>query len=373
MMDAFRKGARLEQVSDHEKGGGKVQMKAMSISIAALALLALGIGGSVALRDSDPRSERPSSQTVSSWPDVVTANGVVEGVRPEAALRPEVSGNIAVVYVCENQEVYRGQLLMELRNATHKHQVVLAEAEVEVAKANRDRLRNGEREETRKAAASAEKAKHAIYLRARLECERQAALMTNKSSSKEQYDASYYQMQKAKADWDQAKAEKELAEAPARADEMAAAEGRIRAAEARLLLAREELEKTRLVAPSNGRILQVHGEPGEWAGPTSAQPMILMANLSKRRVRTFVEELDAARLGVGQKAAVTADGLPGRDFTGIVSELMPRMGRRTPLTDAPGEYRDLYFREVLIDLAAGDELPLNLRVRVRIHTHSEQR
>jgi hypothetical protein len=42
------------------------------------------------------------------------------------------------------------------------------------------------------------------------------------------------------------------------------------------------------------------------------------------------------------------------------------MGRRAPQTDAPGEYKDLYFREVVIDPDDAGELPLNLRVQARI-------
>jgi hypothetical protein len=44
------------------------------------------------------------------------------------------------------------------------------------------------------------------------------------------------------------------------------------------------------------------------------------------------------------------------------------MGKRAPQSDAPGEYKDVYYREVLIDLDAGVELPTNLLVRVRIAT-----
>jgi multidrug resistance efflux pump len=112
--------------------------------------------------------------------------------------------------------------------------------------------------------------------------------------------------------------------------------------------------------------LQVYAEPGEAVGPTSAQPVMLLADLSRRRVRAFIEELDVARVQVGQKAVVTADGLPGKEFTGTVALVLPRMGKRAPQTDAPGEYKDVYFREVLIDLKQADQLPTNLRVHIRV-------
>jgi hypothetical protein len=44
------------------------------------------------------------------------------------------------------------------------------------------------------------------------------------------------------------------------------------------------------------------------------------------------------------------------------------MGKRAPQSDAPGEYKDVYFREVLIALDRADTLPTNLRVHVRIRT-----
>jgi HlyD family secretion protein len=167
------------------------------------------------------------------------------------------------------------------------------------------------------------------------------------------------------AEYNRAKAEHDRVEAPPRADELALAEGRVAGAEARLRLAQEELNKTRVVAPFSGRVLQVYVEAGEMANPTSAQPLLLLADLSKRRVRAFVEELDAARVQLGQNVRITADGLPGKEFSGKVGVVLPRMGKRSLQSDAAGEYKDLYFRETLIDLDTHDDVPLNLRVQVR--------
>jgi multidrug resistance efflux pump len=115
-------------------------------------------------------------------------------------------------------------------------------------------------------------------------------------------------------------------------------------------------------------VLRVYAEPGELAGPpgTSAQPILLFADLSRRRVRTFIEELDASRVKVGQSAVVTCDGRPGEEFRGTVREVLPRMGKRSLKTDAPEEYKDVFFREVLVELAKGADLLLHLQVRVQI-------
>ena len=142
---------------------------------------------------------------------------------------------------------------------------------------------------------------------------------------------------------------------------------------ARARAAEAELAKTRLTALAAGRVLQVFAEPGETASPTSAQPVLILADLSQRRVRAFVEELDVDRVGVGCRATVTADGLPGQTFTGQVALVLPRMGKRAPQSDAPNEMKDMYYREVLIDLDGAHDLPTNLRVQVRIEASAQEK
>jgi multidrug resistance efflux pump len=325
-----------------------------------------GMIGKLALRAGSPASASGRHGSVPGGE--VAANGVVEGARPEVALRPEVAGTIAAIPSRENHDVSEGDVLVELRNDSQKAQVAQAQSDLTLAQARLERLLNGARSERRKAAAAVANARKAMYLQAKAEYERSADLLRSRSISREQVDAAYYKMQRTQAEWQEARSEHALAVAPARADEVKAARAQVAAARARLQAAQAELAKTRLVAPFAGRVLQVFAEPGETAGPATAQPVLLLADLSRRRVRAFVEELDVARVRAGQKAVVTADGLPGVEFTGEVAATLPRMGKRAPQSDTPGEYKDVYYREVLIDLDKADDLPINLRVQVRILT-----
>jgi multidrug resistance efflux pump len=296
----------------------------------------------------------------------VAANGVVEGARPEVAMRPEIVGTIAAIYFRENQQVEKGELLIELVNEERRQKVALAEAELATARADLDRLHNGERAEKRAAFKANASARRAIQLQAQKDWERIERARAGRAASQEQSDAAYYHLLRAKAELEQAEVEHALVEAPPRQDEVAAAEGRVRAAEARVRLAQAELAKTRLRAPTRGQVLRVYAEPGELAEPRSVQPVLVFADLSQRCVRAFVEELDASRVKVGQSAVVTCDGLPGQEFRGTVREVLPRMGKRSLRTDAPEEYKDVYFREVIVELVGGAELLLNLQVRVQI-------
>jgi multidrug resistance efflux pump len=279
-------------------------------------------------------------------------------------MRPEIAGTVRVINVTEDQSVEAGAVMVELENAVQQADVRLSEADLEVAVAERDRLRNGERAEKRKSAAALTESSRALYLQAKAQYER--SRRAGIGVSHEQLDREFFAQRHAEAQWKKAEAENALIEAPARADEMAAAEGRILAARARLARAQGALAKTRLCAPFAGRILRVHVEKGDFVGPNSTQPLLVLADLSKRRVRCFVEELDALRVQAGWQATVTVDGLPGREFAGYVTTVLPRMGKRAPQADDPTEYKDVYYREALIDLDGADDLPLNLRVRARL-------
>jgi RND family efflux transporter MFP subunit len=276
------------------------------------ALLIAGVSavGTVWLRADRPAEARRAQ---GANPTLVAANGVVEGVRPEVALRPEVTGNIATIPFRENELVKTGDLLVELGNEAQKCQVDLAKAAVAEARAEHQQCK-AESERTHRLGAGV--------------------------VGRERFDADHF------------KAQKSLA--------------KLEEAEAKLRLAQAEFAKTRLTAPCAGRVLRVYAEPGEQAGPMTAQPVLLLCDDSRRRVRAFIEELDVHRVAIGQRAEVTCDGLPGRTFSGRVAQVLPRMGRRSLTTDAPEEYKDVYSREVLIDLEGGTELALHLRVKATI-------
>jgi multidrug resistance efflux pump len=342
-------------------------MKGLSLVLIVAAVLA-GAGVRFLLREEGRAGDPSLGKLTSELPDHVAANGVVEGARPEIALRPEMAATITAIPFRENQGVKQGMLLAELQNETQKQQVAFADAEVKIAKATLDRLVHGERAERRKALAGVEKSKQALYDQAKTDHERNRSLLTSRAISQEKFDGDYFRMLQTQAELESARAERQLADADAQPDEVNAAQARVAAAQARLRLVEAELAKTRLLAPCDGVVLQVYAEPGELAGPATPQPLLIFADLSQRRIRAFIEELDAARVQVAQKAVVTADSFPGRELTGVVSVVVPRMGKRSPQTDTPGEYRDLYFREVLIDLDGAQDVPPNLRVRVVIET-----
>jgi multidrug resistance efflux pump len=337
-------------------------MKKTVIIAVVIGILA-GVGGRFMLHGSAAGTK---ADTAAQGEPVATvaANGVVEGVRPESALRAETVGAIARICVHENDKVEAGQLLAELANGPQEANVALARAELGVAEQQLKKLEAGERPQTRSRAKAEVEAKAVAYDLARRDYER--AQQSRMGVSASDQDSARTRLNLAKADWEKAKADLAAIEEGTRPEDIDVGRRQVEAARAKLKVAQAELARTRVTAPYGGRVLQVLAEPGEAAGPTSARPIMILADLSKRRVRAFIEEFDVGRIRVGQPAVATADGLPGQEFPGHVAVVLDLMGKRGAPSDAPGEYKDVYFREVLIDLDGGQELPLNLRVQTRI-------
>ncbi len=339
-----------------------------TIVIAVIVGVVAGISGRMALKGQAGPTE---ADTAAQPPvELVAANGTVEGKHPEVCLRPEVAGTITAINVRENATVSRGQVLAELSNESQKAQVALARAELAGARQHLTKLENGERTQVIARAKAVEAAKHAAYTLAQDDYQR--AQNARGGISAGEFDKARTQLTLTRAEWDQAKADLAMLMEGTRAEDLAAARSQVEVAEAKVHVAEAELAKTRLTAPTDGKILQVFEEPGEMASPTSAQPVFIMADMAGRRVRAFVEELDVERVRAGMPATVTADGLPGRTFVGKVAVVLPRMGKRAPQSDAANEMKDLYYREVLIDLDNGDDLPTNLRVQVRIQAATRE-
>lgn len=315
----------------------------------------------------DQRSQSPpSSPSTLPESDTVYATGRVEGATPEVALRPEIPGRIAEVCVREGDVVKAGTLLLRLDAAAAEQQVLRMQAEANLAEALRLRLENGAHEQERIEAKAIWDAKQAELTRARLTWERSAQLGGKASVSQQDLDNQRGELDAITCQVSAAKARWEFLNAPPRQEEVQIARARCAAAAAELQLARIQLAKTELRAPAHGQVLKLNCEPGELTGPGAVDPPVLLADTRQMRVRAFVEELDARRIQLGQRARILLAKGSDTFLGGTVVELAPRMSRKQSWSDQPDERFDMKTREVVIELGTSGELPVGLFVEVEI-------
>lgn len=163
-----------------------------------------------------------------------------------------------------------------------------------------------------------------------------AGLLNKKAKAKQDYDAAVRRLNNLKGtanelDLSEAEADLMLAEAQlaiAERDfemyqkgpdpaEVALAEERIANAETQLEAALAALDDQILQAPFDGIISELYVHANEWIAP--GQTVMLLADLDHLRVETTdLNEIDVARVNIGDKVSVTFDALPDVMVVGTV-------------------------------------------------------
>jgi HlyD family secretion protein len=209
--------------------------------------------------------------------------------RRRAELSSEIGGRVAELPAQKGQRVTRGALLMRVADADYRAQVRVQESAVTAARSTRTEvcrqaeLASSELARNRKLAAEAIVSAEILD---QLQSRRDGAVAACESAG-----------------------------------------SGIRQAEAALAVARANLEKTVLKAPFDGIVADVTTEVGEWITPSPPglpiPPVIVLYDDAEAYVSSPMDEVDVAKVHVGQTARVTLDAYPGRSFPARVTRVAP--------------------------------------------------
>lgn len=294
--------------------------------------------------------------------DLIAAPGRTEALSEEIRVSSELSGRLHSVPVEEGDRVRKGQVLAQIENEDYIARVASAEASLAERQAELSRTINGARSQERRAAEASLQAAKAVLENARREAERRRNLADHAMISRdeaERYERAY---QVAQAEYERASQEFSLVDADAREEDRRRAEAAVAAAQAQLAEARAYLEKTYIRSPLDGVVLRKFRHPGESVSTQFDSPIVTVADDSSLRVRLDVDEVDVARLRVGQHAFVTAEAYGTQKFAGHVIRVGRILGKKNVRTDEPSERVDTKILETLVELDPGQKLPLGLRV-----------
>lgn len=331
------------------------------------------------------KSEEKESTNIS-----FVAPGVIEPISEEIEVGSEIPGKLKEVKVSEGDEVLKGQTIAILENKdfvaavdraetrinTLQKQRATAIARIAIAKADRNRIANGERREKRvEAKRSFEETLPAIK-QAQNEVKRRERLFASGDISKEELERSKESLESLEKRSLARRESFNVVNAPARADDITKADAAIRLQEAQvkefdgliteakseIRAARANLTKTIVRSPITGIVLRKRMLDGESVSPESSTGIITVADTSELRIRVDVDESDVAKVVDGQRVYATADAFGDKRFTGKVIRIGSIMGRKNFDTEEPREKVDTKILEVLVKLQEGQELPLGLRV-----------
>jgi HlyD family secretion protein len=237
----------------------------------------------------------------------------------EIRIAPEITGRLASVAVHAGQAVHKGDLLAVLDNPEMTASVGEAKAAAASAKAERDRVYAGLRAEQVASLYRNVETAQANLLLAEQEQARAAALAMRDFGSRQKLDESNASLAKARADLDLKQARLAEARAGPTAEERALADARVALAEATVADLQARLDKTRLVAPSDGTVGVLVAEPGE---VVPVGKPVLTLNVGTERWFAFtMREDDLGPLTVGSEVMLTTGD--GRRIAARVTELRP--------------------------------------------------
>lgn len=281
---------------------------------------------------------------------VVGGNGVVEPADRETRVAAQVTAVVVAVAVKEGQHVKKGELLVQLDDAVERAALESAKAEVAAERANSSRVQRGLRVEDKDAAsADAQAAKARADLSASV-LTRTEQLAKSGAATPDELERARRTAQTDQATYRASEARLRAAEAGSRVEEVSFQRARTLGAEARLAQAEAQVARLAVRAPIDGEVLQVKVRPGELYSFQASEPLIVMGDTSKLRVRMDLDERDVAKVKAGAAAYVTANAFGAQRFPGKVVELGRRFGRKNIRTDDPVEKNDTKVLEIVIEL-----------------------
>lgn len=334
--------------------------KSNLVLLAGGILFALPAANLVRSRGREVPASEPGSHSASST--LIAAPGRIEAASEEIRVSSELSGRLKSVNVEEGDRVQQGQVLAEIENDDYRARVAAAEAELRQRQAELRRLVNGARMQERREAEASMQAAKAVLVNAKSEAERRRGLADRNVISRDEAERFERGYQVARAQYEQASQHFALVDAEAREEDRAHAEAAVATARAQVAEARAYFEKSFIRAPLSGVILRKLRHTGESVSTQFDSPVITMADDSTLRVRLDVDESDVSKLRVGQQAYVTAEAYGTHPFRGHVIRIGRILGKKNIRTDEPSEHVDTKILETLVELDAGQQLPLGLRV-----------
>lgn len=343
------------------------------IVLATLVLLGTGPGRqarlAVASAEPDNKSSRAEAGRAPQGRRVF-ASGFVEGAQREVPLQFEITGRLLKCLVEVGERVPAGKPLAELQADVLELRHAEAVAQWKLATKELERLLKGASTDARKAARTAARASE-LQLFEEVDVFDQAKSAAQKGTlSPEKFEQARMRYAKSVAEFNALRQHAELLEAQADKEDVAVAEARVSLAESAVRTADALLKQAVLVAPQAGSIVVINAEVGELQGPQSTQPTMVLMDLSQRRVRAYVEELDAMNVSVGQRVSVTADTKPQSRYLGTITHCAQFVTPKRHEHLMPGERFDLRLREILIDLPETCDLVVGLPVEVAIEPNA---
>ena len=289
------------------------------------------------------------------------APGKVEPASGEIKILSSTVGRVAEVVANAEEQVSAGELLIRLDESDARAQLARARAQLAMQKrARNDEAASGKAAQRRKLEDAVADAEIAVF-EAQSALDLTIAAKRRGSASQAAVEEAQTRLGRLQEKLNDQQTELRRVEAQSGMPLPTHSEGQFNVARAELSGAHAALEKMRIRAPTNGKVLRVNTKVGEMVGPSSTQYLVLLGDISKLRVRAEVDEADFMEIKTARQVLVRAGAFPDREFSGKISFIAPIFGGPRIST---GKTEDTTVVEVLAELADPGPLPVGMKVEV---------
>ncbi len=165
-----------------------------------------------------------------------------------------------------------------------------------------------------------------------------------------------------------------------RKQDVSVAQAQLLAAKAQLTSAETSLKRIVLLiarltvrAPRGGTIIQVNIRAGEYAATSPKAPAMILGDTGKLQVRADIDEQNATRIRVGQKAYAYLKGDPNVTFPLDFIRVEPYVIPKVSLTGSSTERVDTRVLQVIYSLVRPAEPPLYVGQQVDVFIEAPDR
>jgi membrane fusion protein (multidrug efflux system) len=293
--------------------------------------------------------------------NITTDNAFIESnIHPVSA---RIAGTVTAVHVQDNQQVKKGDLLVELDPSDYRVAMEKAEAAVGVALNET----SGDTSLVAAARAAVQSAK-ARQEQASLDLKRGEALYGREVIPREQLDRLQTNQRVANAQLLEAQEQLKKAEAVAGITGGPGSKARVRQKQAELSESRLRLGYTRITAPVDGYITRKGVETGATIQP--GQALMAVVSLNGSWITANYKESQLTHIRPGQKVSFKVDAYPGKAFSGTVESIMAGTGAAfslLPPENASGNYVKVVQRipvKIMINQASDPDHQLRVGMSV---------
>jgi HlyD family secretion protein len=293
-----------------------------------------------------------------------SAPGRVEGGGDVLSLGTSATGTIAELLVRAGDRVQAGQHLVRVECRNIERELEARESDLAASEAVFARVSHGSRPEEIAIGVANVNLAEARLQEAEKQYQRAQTLHEGVTVTRVQIDQAERDARMAAAMLEEVRAKLVLLKVGSREEDITEARSRRDAAKRRLEEAAARLGYCMVDAPINGVILSTRVSPGQLVSSMAPVTLITMVDDSKRLVRTFVGEREVSEVCPGERAHISADGVPEMQLDGIVESVAATVGESPYAGNAPQQ-----FRQVMLSVPQMQpQIPIGLKVSVQFST-----